>query len=157
MTPLMVAASAGNGLEQCPASSSAYDVSGGSSDVDCLSSSQPPSTGMFITQLLRDGATVNDTTERTGETSLHLAARYARADAAKRLLEAGEARWSLALTSARRCSVNLHIVMCVYVYVERRRFDYYESAITAEHTLMTSLHGSRVFSTCQVPTRTRRT
>ena len=93
MTPLMVAASAGNGLEQCPASSSAYDVSGGSSDVDCLTSSQPPSTGMFITQLLRDGATVNDTTERTGETSLHLAARYARADAAKRLLEAGERRW----------------------------------------------------------------
>ena len=91
MTPLMVAASAGNGLEQCP--TSAYDVSGGSSDVDCLTSSQPPSTGMFITQLLRDGATVNDTTERTGETSLHLAARYARADAAKRLLEAGEACW----------------------------------------------------------------
>jgi Notch-like protein len=35
------------------------------------------------------GAKPNATMDKTGETSLHLAARYARADAAKRLLEAG--------------------------------------------------------------------
>jgi ankyrin repeat protein len=32
---------------------------------------------------------LNATMDKTGETSLHLAARYARADAAKRLLDAG--------------------------------------------------------------------
>ena len=35
------------------------------------------------------GAKPNDTINKTGETSLHLATRYARADAAKRLLLAG--------------------------------------------------------------------
>lgn len=35
------------------------------------------------------GAELNATMDKTGETSLHLAARYARADAAKRLLDAG--------------------------------------------------------------------
>ena len=43
----------------------------------------------IITDLLNQGAQINAQTDRTGETSLHLAARYARADAAKRLLEAG--------------------------------------------------------------------
>ena len=45
---------------------------------------------MFITDLIHQGADVGMATERSGETSLHLAARYARADAARRLLEAGE-------------------------------------------------------------------
>jgi ankyrin repeat protein len=42
-----------------------------------------------MSQLLLHGACVDKTTDRTQETSLHLAARYARADAAKRLLDAG--------------------------------------------------------------------
>lgn len=43
----------------------------------------------MIQDLLMQGAQLGSTTEKTGETSLHLAARYARADAAKRLLDAG--------------------------------------------------------------------
>ncbi|CAG0889382.1 unnamed protein product [Darwinula stevensoni] len=43
----------------------------------------------IIQDLLMQGANISATTDRTGETSLHLAARNARADAAKRLLEAG--------------------------------------------------------------------
>lgn len=43
----------------------------------------------IITDLIAQGATLNAQTDRTGETALHLAARYARADAAKRLLDAG--------------------------------------------------------------------
>lgn len=43
----------------------------------------------IISDLIAQGATLNAQTERTGETALHLAARYARADAAKRLLDAG--------------------------------------------------------------------
>lgn len=39
--------------------------------------------------LVAQGAELNATMDKTGETSLHLAARYARADAAKRLLDAG--------------------------------------------------------------------
>lgn len=42
-----------------------------------------------ISTLLMQGAAINAQTDRTGETSLHLAARYARADAAKVLLDAG--------------------------------------------------------------------
>ena len=42
-----------------------------------------------ISDLIRQGATLLAQTDRTGETALHLAARYARADAAKRLLDAG--------------------------------------------------------------------
>lgn len=47
-----------------------------------------PGTNM-ISDLIAQGATLNAQTERTGETALHLAARYSRADAAKRLLDAG--------------------------------------------------------------------
>ena len=43
----------------------------------------------MIASLLLQGASLSAQTEGTGETALHLAARYARADAAKRLLEAG--------------------------------------------------------------------
>jgi Notch-like protein len=42
-----------------------------------------------VHDLLMSGANVSLTCDRTNETSLHLAARYARADAAKRLLDAG--------------------------------------------------------------------
>ena len=42
-----------------------------------------------ISDLIAQGATLAAQTDRTGETALHLAARYARADAAKRLLDAG--------------------------------------------------------------------
>lgn len=42
-----------------------------------------------ISDLIAQGATLMAQTDRTGETALHLAARYARADAAKRLLDAG--------------------------------------------------------------------
>ena len=47
------------------------------------------STAQVISDLLAQGAELNATMDKTGETSLHLAARYARADAAKKLLEAG--------------------------------------------------------------------
>ncbi len=40
-----------------------------------------------ITDFLYHGANLHNQTDRTGETALHLAARYARSDAAKRLLE----------------------------------------------------------------------
>ncbi|MEE6506058.1 hypothetical protein FKM82_007484 [Ascaphus truei] len=42
-----------------------------------------------IADLICQGASLGAQTDRTGETALHLAARYARADAAKRLLDAG--------------------------------------------------------------------
>lgn len=42
-----------------------------------------------ISDLIAQGASLMAQTDRTGETALHLAARYARADAAKRLLDAG--------------------------------------------------------------------
>lgn len=45
--------------------------------------------GAVIQDLVAQGAELNATVDKTGETSLHLAARYARADAAKRLLDAG--------------------------------------------------------------------
>lgn len=45
--------------------------------------------GAVIQDLVAQGAELNATMDKTGETSLHLAARYARADAAKRLLDAG--------------------------------------------------------------------
>lgn len=43
----------------------------------------------MISELVSQGAELNATLDKTGETSLHLAARYARADAAKRLLDMG--------------------------------------------------------------------
>jgi ankyrin repeat protein len=46
-------------------------------------------TAAVIADLVAQGAQLNATMDKTGETSLHLAARYARADAAKRLLDAG--------------------------------------------------------------------
>lgn len=43
----------------------------------------------IVLDLLNNGANPNLTCDKTAETSLHLAARYARADAAKRLIEGG--------------------------------------------------------------------
>lgn len=71
MTPLMVAASQGIGV----------DFAG---EVN-----EDESTVQAISDLLAQGAELNATMDKTGETSLHLSARYARADAAKRLLDAG--------------------------------------------------------------------
>lgn len=41
-----------------------------------------------INDFIYQGANLHNQTDRTGETALHLAARYARSDATKRLLEA---------------------------------------------------------------------
>ena len=69
-TPLMIASYRGNGLDT------------GEDD-------EEDGSAAIIQDLLMQGAKPNATMDKTGETSLHLAARYARADAAKRLLEAG--------------------------------------------------------------------
>uniref|UniRef100_A0A671QBF0 Neurogenic locus notch homolog protein 1 n=1 Tax=Sinocyclocheilus anshuiensis TaxID=1608454 RepID=A0A671QBF0_9TELE len=68
-TPLMIASCSGGGLEN-------ENVEGEddpSADVMC--------------DFIYNGANLHNQTDRTGETALHLAARYARSDAAKRLLE----------------------------------------------------------------------
>lgn len=70
MTPLMVAAVRGGGM-------------------DTGEDEEEDSTAAVIADLVAQGAELNATMDKTGETSLHLAARYARADAAKRLLDAG--------------------------------------------------------------------
>lgn len=76
-TPLMLASFRGQGLD-----TDGDDEGSGEGEND------DKSTGI-ITNLLMQGAAINARTDRTGESSLHLAARYARADAAKILLEAG--------------------------------------------------------------------
>lgn len=45
--------------------------------------------GDFLAKLIEAGASLSQQSDAFGETALHLAARYARADAAKRLLDAG--------------------------------------------------------------------
>lgn len=72
MTPIMVAAVRGGGMD-----------TGIDEDDD-------DGAGQIIQDLVAQGAELNATMDKTGETSLHLAARYARADAAKRLLDAGK-------------------------------------------------------------------
>ncbi|RZF46940.1 hypothetical protein LSTR_LSTR011771, partial [Laodelphax striatellus] len=75
MTPLMVAAvKGGGGLDE------GVGIDEGVED---------DSTVAVIADLVAQGAELNAQMDKTGETSLHLAARYARADAAKRLLDAG--------------------------------------------------------------------
>lgn len=71
MTPLMVAAVRGGGLD-----------TGEEEDEEDGAAAK-------IADLVAQGADLNATTDKSGETSLHLAARWARADAAKRLLDAG--------------------------------------------------------------------
>ncbi|KTF83165.1 hypothetical protein cypCar_00027824 [Cyprinus carpio] len=68
-TPLMIASCSGGGLEN----------ENGEGEDD-------PSAEV-ITDFIYHGANLHNQTDRTGETALHLAARYARSDAAKRLLE----------------------------------------------------------------------
>uniref|UniRef100_A0A8C7Y4R1 Neurogenic locus notch homolog protein 1 n=1 Tax=Oryzias sinensis TaxID=183150 RepID=A0A8C7Y4R1_9TELE len=69
-TPLMIASCSGGGLET------------GNSEEE-----EDPSANV-INDFIYQGANLHNQTDRTGETALHLAARYARSDAAKRLLEA---------------------------------------------------------------------
>ncbi|XP_015681067.1 neurogenic locus notch homolog protein 1, partial [Protobothrops mucrosquamatus] len=68
-TPLMIASCSGGGLET------------GNSE-------EEEDTPAVISDFIYQGANLHSQTDRTGETALHLAARYARSDAAKRLLEA---------------------------------------------------------------------
>ena len=76
MTPLMIAAIRGTGLEPSDQS--------GELNEDGLQDSIPT----VIQDLLAQGATLKVQMDKTGETPLHLAARYQRADAAKVLLDA---------------------------------------------------------------------
>jgi len=64
-------------------------VRGGGLDTGEDIENNEDSTAQVISDLLAQGAELNATMDKTGETSLHLAARFARADAAKRLLDAG--------------------------------------------------------------------
>uniref|UniRef100_A0A8C9W046 Neurogenic locus notch homolog protein 1 n=1 Tax=Scleropages formosus TaxID=113540 RepID=A0A8C9W046_SCLFO len=68
-TPLMIASCSGGGLE-----------TGNSEEEEDASAN-------VISDFIYQGANLHNQTDRTGETALHLAARYARSDAAKRLLE----------------------------------------------------------------------
>ncbi|XP_045145629.1 neurogenic locus notch homolog protein 3 [Echinops telfairi] len=72
-TPLMLASFCGGALEPMPAEEDEAEDTSAS----------------IISDLICQGAQLGAQTDRTGETALHLAARYARADAAKRLLDAG--------------------------------------------------------------------
>ncbi|EPQ14012.1 Neurogenic locus notch like protein 3 [Myotis brandtii] len=72
-TPLMLASFCGGALEPMPAEEDEAEDTSAS----------------IISDLICQGAQLGARTDRTGETALHLAARYARADAAKRLLDAG--------------------------------------------------------------------
>uniref|UniRef100_A0A8C7VAB4 Notch receptor 2 n=1 Tax=Oncorhynchus mykiss TaxID=8022 RepID=A0A8C7VAB4_ONCMY len=77
-TPLMLASLRNGGASDCGLQAEEEEESGGD---------EPGPNA--ISDLITQGATVMAQTDRTGETALHLAARYARADAAKRLLDAG--------------------------------------------------------------------
>lgn len=77
-TPLMLASLRNGGGPDCSLHGDEEEESGGEE--------QAPS---VISDLIAQGASLMAQTDRTGETALHLAARYARADAAKRLLDAG--------------------------------------------------------------------
>ena len=71
LTPLMVASFRGGGLDQADLNEDEEDTS-----------------NAVIQDLIAQGADINTQMDKTGETPLHLAARYARADAAKKLLDA---------------------------------------------------------------------
>ena len=70
LTPLMVASFRGGGLEQGD-----------------LNEDEDLDTSNVIQDLIAQGADIHKAMDKTGETPLHLAARYARADAAKKLLD----------------------------------------------------------------------
>lgn len=61
----------------------------GNSDMSDEDEDAEDSSANIITDLVYQGASLQAQTDRTGEMALHLAARYSRADAAKRLLDAG--------------------------------------------------------------------
>lgn len=75
MTPLMIASFRGTGMD-----------TGDIENFEDLEDTSPA----VIQDLIAQGAKLNAQMDKTGETPLHLAARYARADAAKRLLDAGD-------------------------------------------------------------------
>lgn len=77
-TPLMVASLRNGGGPDCSLHGDEEDESGGDEPGPSV-----------ISDLIAQGANLMAQTDRTGETALHLAARYSRADAAKRLLDAG--------------------------------------------------------------------
>lgn len=60
--------------------------SGGGLETGNIEEEEDPS-AEIISDFIYQGANLHNQTDRTGETALHLAARYARSDAAKRLLE----------------------------------------------------------------------
>ncbi|XP_008586283.1 PREDICTED: LOW QUALITY PROTEIN: neurogenic locus notch homolog protein 3-like [Galeopterus variegatus] len=72
-TPLMLASFCGGALEPMPTEEDETDDASAS----------------IISDLICQGAQLRAQTDHMGETALHLAARYARADAAKHLLDAG--------------------------------------------------------------------
>eukprot|EP00079_Xenopus_tropicalis_P038119 XP_017951890.1 PREDICTED: neurogenic locus notch homolog protein 1-like [Xenopus tropicalis] len=74
VTPLMSAICAGGGLEP---------VGGGADPPEVESSA------VVISDLISQGASLNAQTDSTGETALHLAARFSRQDAVKCMLDAG--------------------------------------------------------------------
>jgi len=75
LTPLMLASFRGGGLD------SGADIPEGAFEDE-------ESSQAVIQDLIAQGAKINSQMDKTGETPLHLAARYARADAAKKLLDA---------------------------------------------------------------------
>jgi Notch-like protein len=75
MTPLMIASFRGGGLD-----------TGEMENLECELDDSSPA---VIQDLISQGADLSTQMDKTGESPLHLAARYARADAAKKLLEAG--------------------------------------------------------------------
>lgn len=77
-TPLMLASLRHGGGLDCSLHGDEEEESGGDEPGPSV-----------ISDLIGQGASLLAQTDRTGETALHLAARYARADAAKRLLDAG--------------------------------------------------------------------
>ena len=86
LTPLMLASFHGGGID----SALGLDEESGSGSIESGDTDESSgANGTMITDLLTQGAAINAQTDRTCETALHLAARFARADAAKRLLDAG--------------------------------------------------------------------
>ena len=98
LTPLMVASAFDSQTLYCqqmmlntnnyPASPSALLMENNCSS-DGQVSSPAPTQSDIIGELIQSGASLVMQTELTGETPLHMAARYSRVDAAKRLMEAG--------------------------------------------------------------------
>ncbi|XP_074600062.1 uncharacterized protein LOC141854319 [Brevipalpus obovatus] len=80
LTPLMIASSF-----RTPYCGVGTDIEMTSAEPDL----NDPSSVSIIQDLIAQGADINKTAEKTGESALHLAARHSRADAAKRLIDSG--------------------------------------------------------------------